>query len=263
MVRKNVAIGAIVLALTLLTSPVLAAGLFTDWLFYETWDSFDWTYSPDNAPGSAFTVDGDANLVVDTYGTPRLVLAEKQLECAISPNADFVLEAHLIVETDPASAAGDMAVELHTEDGLVAAYIAWYDWQAAAGFGSIEMGAEGGGANTIYRSEPHGASPEFATINHVARVVRVGDEWSAWIDEKKGATLVFQPTMTITKVKIRMAGDVPPWTPRETKMDYVKVVNSPVFGDANCSGAVDIDDVVYVITYIFSGGPPPCGCVDL
>jgi len=28
-------------------------------------------------------------------------------------------------------------------------------------------------------------------------------------------------------------------------------------GDANGSGAVDIDDVVYEITYIFGGGPPP------
>jgi hypothetical protein len=28
-------------------------------------------------------------------------------------------------------------------------------------------------------------------------------------------------------------------------------------GDADCSGDVDIDDVVYVITYIFGGGPPP------
>jgi hypothetical protein len=29
-------------------------------------------------------------------------------------------------------------------------------------------------------------------------------------------------------------------------------------GDADCSGAIDIDDVVYVIAYIFSGGNPPC-----
>lgn len=28
-------------------------------------------------------------------------------------------------------------------------------------------------------------------------------------------------------------------------------------GDANGSGAVDIDDVVYLIAYIFTGGPPP------
>jgi hypothetical protein len=32
-------------------------------------------------------------------------------------------------------------------------------------------------------------------------------------------------------------------------------------GDADCSGAVDIDDVVYLITYIFASGPEPCaGC---
>jgi hypothetical protein len=29
-------------------------------------------------------------------------------------------------------------------------------------------------------------------------------------------------------------------------------------GDANCSGDVDIDDAVYLITYIFAGGNPPC-----
>jgi hypothetical protein len=28
--------------------------------------------------------------------------------------------------------------------------------------------------------------------------------------------------------------------------------------DADCSGDIDIDDVVYLITYIFSGGPAPC-----
>lgn len=32
-------------------------------------------------------------------------------------------------------------------------------------------------------------------------------------------------------------------------------------GDADCSGGVDIDDVVYLIQYIFGGGPVPCeGC---
>jgi len=28
-------------------------------------------------------------------------------------------------------------------------------------------------------------------------------------------------------------------------------------GDADCSGAIDIDDVVYLIQYIFAGGPAP------
>jgi len=31
-------------------------------------------------------------------------------------------------------------------------------------------------------------------------------------------------------------------------------------GDANCSETVDIDDVVWLINFIFSGGPAPCDC---
>jgi hypothetical protein len=35
----------------------------------------------------------------------------------------------------------------------------------------------------------------------------------------------------------------------------------PESGDPDCSDNIDIDDAVYVISYIFSGGPPPCaGC---
>lgn len=33
-------------------------------------------------------------------------------------------------------------------------------------------------------------------------------------------------------------------------------------GDATCDCTVDIDDVVYLINYIFSGGPAPCSCDD-
>jgi hypothetical protein len=33
-------------------------------------------------------------------------------------------------------------------------------------------------------------------------------------------------------------------------------------GDADCSGGIDIDDVVYLIAYIFSGGPEPCADCD-
>ena len=37
--------------------------------------------------------------------------------------------------------------------------------------------------------------------------------------------------------------------------------NPLVAGDANCDLAVDISDAVYLISYIFGGGPAPCaGC---
>ena len=29
-------------------------------------------------------------------------------------------------------------------------------------------------------------------------------------------------------------------------------------GDANCDGTVNVTDAVYLIQYIFAGGPPPC-----
>jgi hypothetical protein len=32
----------------------------------------------------------------------------------------------------------------------------------------------------------------------------------------------------------------------------------PDRGDVNCSGGIDIDDVVYLILYVFAGGNPPC-----
>ena len=31
----------------------------------------------------------------------------------------------------------------------------------------------------------------------------------------------------------------------------------PICGDADASGAVDIDDIVFLINYIFGGGPAP------
>lgn len=36
--------------------------------------------------------------------------------------------------------------------------------------------------------------------------------------------------------------------------------NPASIGDVNCNGFVSISDVVYLIAYIFSGGPAPCGC---
>ncbi len=34
-------------------------------------------------------------------------------------------------------------------------------------------------------------------------------------------------------------------------------------GDADCTGYIDIDDVVYLINYIFGGGPAPCPCDEI
>jgi hypothetical protein len=41
------------------------------------------------------------------------------------------------------------------------------------------------------------------------------------------------------------------------EFDVIFLDEEPPLGDCNCSGDVDIDDVVYLIAYIFSGGPEP------
>jgi hypothetical protein len=36
-------------------------------------------------------------------------------------------------------------------------------------------------------------------------------------------------------------------------------IPDPPVGDVNCGGTTNISDVVYIINYIFAGGPAPCG----
>lgn len=58
--------------------------------------------------------------------------------------------------------------------------------------------------------------------------------------------------------------------PQSFDRDTLSLETLIMFGDANNSGEIDIDDVVYLIAYIFSGGPPPipddsagdANCVD-
>ncbi len=63
----------------------------------------------------------------------------------------------------------------------------------------------------------------------------------------------------------------PPWPPWDIDdvvymIAYIFSGGSPPLdyaicsGDPNCSCGVDIDDIVYMIAYIFSGGPEPCTC---
>jgi hypothetical protein len=42
-----------------------------------------------------------------------------------------------------------------------------------------------------------------------------------------------------------------------TKIDTLKICTSR-YGDANSDGKVTVGDVVYLVSYLFKGGPPPC-----
>ena len=50
--------------------------------------------------------------------------------------------------------------------------------------------------------------------------------------------------------------DAVTYTPRDNMPSCFSIL-SPDIGDCNCDGIVDIGDVVYVLAYLYRGGPPP------
>ncbi|UCB53646.1 MAG: dockerin type I repeat-containing protein [Candidatus Zixiibacteriota bacterium] len=50
--------------------------------------------------------------------------------------------------------------------------------------------------------------------------------------------------------------DAVTYTPRDNLPSCFSI-SYPDIGDCNCDGTVDIGDVVYLIGYLYRGGPPP------
>jgi len=51
--------------------------------------------------------------------------------------------------------------------------------------------------------------------------------------------------------------DTPEWSPLCVPMEFKAAIRSDI-GDADCNCFVDIDDVVFLIDYLFTSGPAPC-----
>ena len=67
------------------------------------------------------------------------------------------------------------------------------------------------------------------------------------------------PTNHLRWINIKSAGI----TPQYTKRCWVIAKSPAVCGDANSDGKVDLVDIVYLINYVFYGGPPPGGSADV
>jgi hypothetical protein len=93
-----------------------------------------------------------------------------------------------------------------------------------------------------------------------------GYDWNPLIDPNTGLTLDLAFVITTSEVPV-LCGDVNHSGAVEAG-DVVFLISylfrggpapSPLLqGDVNCSGAVDAGDVVYLISYLFRGGPDPC-----
>jgi aminopeptidase YwaD len=97
------------------------------------------------------------------------------------------------------------------------------------------------------------------------RVETVGPDDEAgggWI-VKEFWTSEFIPPSEMTRLKF-VASDLGENTPVEAALDAVSVTwyectyeEPPYCGDSDGNEAIDIDDIVFLVTYIFTGGPPP------
>ncbi len=76
---------------------------------------------------------------------------------------------------------------------------------------------------------------------------RVEDTITVCVD-----TCVWPPMTYLRFVR----SDAVSYTPRDN-MPYCFTISAPDLGDANADGIVDIGDVVYLIGYLYRGGPPP------
>ncbi|MBU1318265.1 MAG: hypothetical protein KKG33_03890 [candidate division Zixibacteria bacterium] len=105
-------------------------------------------------------------------------------------------------------------------------------------------------------------------------ISNVGGQSLDWTATKTNLWVVLSASSGIAPSTINVSVTITPTTTDyyfDTIMVSGDALNSPEmtiiclyvnqgpfdWGDADCSGAVDIDDVVYMIAYIFAGGPPP------
>jgi hypothetical protein len=40
---------------------------------------------------------------------------------------------------------------------------------------------------------------------------------------------------------------------------FMPKISLALKGDLNCDGVIDVGDAVYIMNYLYRGGPPPCG----
>ncbi len=241
------------------TAQVMAGGVFSGTLFYETFDNLDgWV---EESPGT-FSSDGDNLYRLPTTGTNSISIT-KQLPLPLLPGYDFVFEVHVVDSTDTTGAVDWVNVKLLTDDDEEVAYIGWYDVKASAGWGGTDLCGEGGCVVApIYRCSVSGSCTEDPVVDLTLRITRSGDQWGAWRDQQKpsvGSYLSLAPTLTATKVEITFPENHPDgWTVRDPKVDYLLIKYGRLCGDLDGNSDINVVDLTTLVDYLFKGGPAPC-----
>jgi hypothetical protein len=71
---------------------------------------------------------------------------------------------------------------------------------------------------------------------------------------------IFYDVEPISETDFIVVGSLYPGTPNGGELFMARISTAPqmyICGDANGDGGVNVGDAVYVINYVFKGGPPP------
>jgi hypothetical protein len=252
---------------------------YTLWMCEELWyvgfhpgDHYDY-YNPEwmwlyDYPMLCTTV-GEVEAVVDIYsahwGNYDWPVPSRDYWMGVSVPADLYFDENLWINQQPAF--------VYQDDGCSGTTAAEFQWDSSI---EEDLNEQFGDEATYWLGyqlsgwQLHDSIPitnvQLTVLAEVIRssdipvTIKMGDSDNGW-------ALAFCDTLTLLPSPSYVCGDAD--ASQSVDIDDVVYLINYIFsggsepvpyesGDADCSGGLDIDDVVWLIAYIFSGGNAPC-----
>ncbi len=214
-----------------------------------------WQYGSNNNPGFVLETDSLGRVYVSDWGSPndpKYNFIETALCRPIQPSEHISISFKPICLSDISGQMVGVAIYCLNDADEEVFTMAWFEPQAGIGMGGVTFIAEG---NWIY-GDTSGFDSEYPTINGMMEMRRTGEKWVALVDGIVKDSLILPPSKPITKIMLGFYEFGGSWPERDVCVDFVSL-KSRAGGDANGDGNGNVGDAVYLINWIFKGGPPP------
>jgi hypothetical protein len=215
------------------------------------------------------TTIGDVAVAVDIHnawwGNYEFPVPQRDYWMGISVPADLYLDEYLWIDQPPAF--------VYQDDQCSSSTAVEFQWDSSV---EQELNEQFGNEGTHWLGyqlpgwELHDSIPitnvevivlaQAMRLSDIPVTIKMGDSDNGWAP-------AFCDTMMLLPTQTYICGDAD--ASGNVDIDDVVYLIQYIFaggpepsplesGDANCSGNIDIDDIVYLISYIFSAGNDPC-----